>query len=194
MVLVMKQDCSGNLLSSGSVRAGVIGQQSKQVLPDNSEVAASGVTQTVRLPRRRSAASYSAQFPILYWAGLRDPVTTRFIGLVRHQGSRDQWATSILFRPPPRQTPRPFLHQGRCPPAIDSLPQPILTLTRSLTRLVIGIRAWRLRTISKSAWDRAQATRRGKRVPQGCSDPSAAATPLSVPVWVRETAPSAPML
>ena len=68
MVLVMKQDCSGNLLSSGSVRAGVIGQQSKQVLPDNSEVAASGVTQTVRLPRRRSAALYSAQFPILYRA------------------------------------------------------------------------------------------------------------------------------
>jgi hypothetical protein len=97
MVLVMKQDCSGNLLSSGSVRAGVIGQQSKQVLPDNSEVAASGVTQTVRLPRRRSAASYSAQFAILYWAGLWNPMTTRFIGLVRHQGSRDQWATSIRF-------------------------------------------------------------------------------------------------
>jgi len=190
MVLVMKQDCSGNLLSSGSVRAGVIGQQSKQVLPDNSEVAASGVTQTVRLPRRRIVLGPVPDFIL---GGLRDPVTTRFIGLVRHQGSRDQWATSILFRPPPRQTPRLFLHQGRCPPAIDSLPQPILTLTRSLTRLVIGIRAWRLRTISKSAWDRAQATRRGKRVPQGCSDPSAAATPLSVPVWVRETALLAPM-
>jgi hypothetical protein len=43
---------------------------------------------------------------------LRDLVTTRFIGLVRHQRSRGQRATSILVRPPPRQPLRPFLHQG----------------------------------------------------------------------------------
>ena len=38
---------------------------------------ASGVTQTVRLPRRRSAASYSAQFSILY----------RAFGILRRRGS-----------------------------------------------------------------------------------------------------------
>ena len=50
------------------VRIVSCGRPRRPVAAGTQAAIASGVTQTVRLPRRRSAASYSAQFSILYRA------------------------------------------------------------------------------------------------------------------------------
>ncbi|EWY35680.1 hypothetical protein N825_37555 [Skermanella stibiiresistens SB22] len=63
-----------------------LGRPRRPFAGGNQAAMASGVTQTVRLPRRRSAASYSAHFSTLYWA----------LGILWRRGSFALYGIKIL--------------------------------------------------------------------------------------------------